>query len=165
MVAYGSEFRPATDLDHLLSHHPDWSALCNNITHGINYPLIPIEDDTRIAGLHQTLKHENHKSATGKANKKVLANHMTDDVNLGYSIPLPIKILPKILFAKVYPLGVQHQQSIDKMGNVIMKDRVSHNLPFPKDSLAFNDRVITDLLEPWHYGHSLCRVCHYIHNL
>eukprot|EP00957_Ditylum_brightwellii_P105013 8004366-Ditylum_brightwellii.AAC.1 len=38
-VAYGSEFRPATDLDHLLSHHPNWSALHNNITHNIDYPL------------------------------------------------------------------------------------------------------------------------------
>eukprot|EP00957_Ditylum_brightwellii_P034606 2623905-Ditylum_brightwellii.AAC.1 len=51
------------------------------------------------------------------------------------------------------------------MGNVITKDRVSHDLLFPKDSLAINDRVITDLLEPCYYGHSLRRVCHYIHNL
>eukprot|EP00957_Ditylum_brightwellii_P112523 8578145-Ditylum_brightwellii.AAC.1 len=148
MVAYGSEFRPATDLDHLLSHHPDWSALHNIITHDIDYLLTPIEDDTRVVHLHQALKRGNHKSATGKANKNVLVNLMTNDVDLGYGIPLPIEILPKIPFAKVYPLGVQHQQTIDKMGNVIMKDRVSHGLSFPKDSLALNDRVLTDLLEP-----------------
>eukprot|EP00957_Ditylum_brightwellii_P034770 2635393-Ditylum_brightwellii.AAC.1 len=119
----------------------------------------------RIAHLHQALKCRNHKSAMGKANKKVLANLMTEDVDLGYGIPLPIEILPNIPFAEVYPLGVQHQQSTNKMGNVITKDRVSHNLLFLKDFMAINDRVITDLLEPCHYGHSLHRVCHYIHNM
>eukprot|EP00957_Ditylum_brightwellii_P122635 9352473-Ditylum_brightwellii.AAC.1 len=85
-VAYGSESRPATDLDHLLSHHPDWSALQNNITHGIDYPLTPIEDDMRIVRLHQALKRGNHKLATGKANEKILVNLMTDNVGLGYYV-------------------------------------------------------------------------------
>eukprot|EP00957_Ditylum_brightwellii_P015006 1131129-Ditylum_brightwellii.AAC.1 len=34
------------------------------------------------------------------------------------------------------------------MGNIIIKDRVSHDLSFPKEKLAINNRV-----------------CHYIHNL
>eukprot|EP00957_Ditylum_brightwellii_P110503 8428412-Ditylum_brightwellii.AAC.1 len=90
---------------------------------------------------------------------------MKDNIDLGYGIPLPLDILPQIPFAEVYPLGIQHQTSIDEMGCPIIKDRVSHDLLFPKDSLAINDRVITDLLKPCHYGHSLHRVCHYIHNL
>eukprot|EP00957_Ditylum_brightwellii_P006888 520904-Ditylum_brightwellii.AAC.1 len=82
---------------------------------------------------------------------------MTDDVNLGYDTPLPIKIPPNIPFAEVYPPGVQHQQPIDKMGNITTKDRVSHDLSFLKDSLVINNRVITCLLKPCHYGHSLRR--------
>eukprot|EP00957_Ditylum_brightwellii_P207692 15354115-Ditylum_brightwellii.AAC.1 len=90
---------------------------------------------------------------------------MQDDVNLGYGIPLPLDIFPKILFVEVYPLRIQHQKSIDELGNVITKDRVNHDLLFPKDKLTINDRVIVDLLKPCHYGHPLRCLCHYIHNL
>eukprot|EP00957_Ditylum_brightwellii_P212244 15367129-Ditylum_brightwellii.AAC.2 len=155
MVLYGLEFWPVMDLDLLLSHHPNCTLLRHNITHRIDCPLTPIEDKKRVVCLHQAFKQGNHKSARGPANKDILVNLMPDDIDLVYGIPLPIKILSKIPFAEIYPLGVQHQQSINKMGNVITKDRVSHNLSFPKDTLALNNRVITDLLKPCHNGHLL----------
>eukprot|EP00957_Ditylum_brightwellii_P041081 3110910-Ditylum_brightwellii.AAC.1 len=65
---------------------------------------------------------------------------MTEDVNYGYNIPIPPSLLPKIQFMEVYPLGIQHQSSIDEAGNTILKDWVSHDLSFPKDNLAINNR-------------------------
>jgi hypothetical protein len=72
---------------------------------------------------------------------------MKSDVNLGYGIILTPECIKKLKHAEVYPIGLQHQQTIDEHGNIIPKKRISHDLSNRRNiSLSINQRVQDELL-------------------
>eukprot|EP00957_Ditylum_brightwellii_P210889 15365523-Ditylum_brightwellii.AAC.1 len=75
-IFYGYKYHPINNTDAFLSNHPQWEALCTNITHGVDYPLEPLF---------------------------CLLHHKQTHPDLDYEFAIPINILLLILFAKVYP--------------------------------------------------------------
>ena len=90
---------------------------------------------------------------------------MTQDVKLGYGIPLTVSCLTSIRSAKVYQVGCQDQMTIDENGNPIPKSRVTHDLSFDKkERLSINQRVLEEELPGVIFGHAMLRFLHLIHH-
>ena len=104
-VSYGSELRPLDQLQPLLSHHPNFERFKQNLSHGIDYPISPLSDVECKNMLEHSLQQGNHKSALNDEHRPVVTKLMTQDVELGYGIPLTLEALHKMKQAEVYPIG------------------------------------------------------------
>ena len=165
-VSYGSELRPLDQLQPLLSHHPNFERFKQNLSHGIDYPISPLSDVECKNMLEHSLQQGNHKSALDDEHRPVVTKLMTQDVELGYGIPLTLEALHKMKQAEVYPVGCQDQLTIDEHGHVIPKKRVTHDLSFNrKEGKSINQRVKDDELPDVIFGHAMLRFLHLIHHL
>ena len=91
---------------------------------------------------------------------------MTQDVELGYGIPISIDCIKRMPGAQVYPIGYQNQLTIDEKGNVIPKKRVTHDLSFNrKQGLSVNQRVQEEEVPDVIFGHAMIRFLHLIHHI
>ena len=68
-----------------------------------------------------TIERGNHKSPLKDDERPHVTKLMTQDVELGYGIPISIDCIKRIPGAEVYPIGCQDQLTIDEKGNVIPK--------------------------------------------
>ena len=113
-----------------------------------------------------TIERGNHKSALSDKQRPVVTKLMTQDVELGYGIPLILESLKKIKQAKVYPVGCQDQLTIDEHANIIPKKRVTHDLSFNRrEGKSINRRVREEELPGVIFGHAILRFLHLIHHL
>ena len=163
-VGLGSEFRRPSVLEPLLIRHPLWPKLKGLLLHGAQIPRQPISADDRQRDLDYHLKRGNHKSASIHADK--VKTNLSDDVTHGYSLPLPIAILPRLTDAALAPLGLQVQKTIDEFGKTVPKYRMTHDQSCPGPSgLSLNRRTLKDELPPCRYGRVHLRMTHYIVSL
>jgi hypothetical protein len=163
-ISCSSEFKPSSDLQEILQHHPNWPHLEIILDKGATFPLRPISQQDRITDLNFHLERGNHKSTLKF--KKMLDPIISEDVNRGFSLPFPLDVLFKILNASLAPLGCHKQDTINKIGVKIPKFRMTHDQSFPGPSgLSVNLRVIKESLPPIMYSFVLPRVIHYICNI
>ena len=116
ILSYGSEFKPWAALHPLLKAHPQRQALQNTIIHGISYPLIPIDEQSRLIDLEYMIARGNHKSAQVKENDKSLDKAFDKEIHNCWMLPIPIDIIKQIPGASVTPLGVAVQFTINEKG-------------------------------------------------
>eukprot|EP00986_Skeletonema_menzelii_P006606 scaffold2523_cov193-Skeletonema_menzelii.AAC.6 len=86
-----------------------------------------------------------------------------DDIDRGYTTVVTVDCLRKLKLkhCEVYPYGLQHQTSVDHLGNTIPKKRLTHNLSAKKKSrLSINQRVDLDQLTDTQYGFALLSKAH-----
>eukprot|EP00956_Cyclotella_meneghiniana_P033327 scaffold95026_cov46-Cyclotella_meneghiniana.AAC.2 len=165
-LAMGSELRPVEQLDQLFSRHPGYPLFRWNTIHGIDYPADDLPEPARIRDLFEQIEKGNHKSALHKDARKHVDKAMISDIELGYGIPITIDCIKKLKDAEVYPIGLQHQLTIDENGNIIPKKRISHDLSNKRDvGRSINQRVKEHLLPTVLYGYALLRFLHLIHNI
>jgi hypothetical protein len=124
----GSEFQPVEHLAGLLASHPLWGRWEEGLNHGVTYPLEPYSDHDMKLDLAAQLKRGNHQSA--KASVGVLDKLNAKDVEHGYSFCLPVEALPEIDELAIAPHGVVHQGNINELGQLITKDRPTHDQSF-----------------------------------
>ncbi len=128
------------------------------LTNRLHLPLEDLAEDLRIADVNKAIKFGNHKGAT---NNPVLLQELVEkDVKYGYCIPLPLqkaKLIPNLLFA---PMNIQHQNTINKMGKIINKERLTHNQSYKwsGSGTLVNSRTIKELLMLCVYGTCLRRL-------
>ena len=155
-----------SQLEPLLRYHPDLEEFKSNHEQGIDYPLEPIDEETRLRNLNATIERGNHKSALEEDRRQHVTKGITSDVELGYAFPLPVDYMTAIPGAEVHPLGVQDQTTISELGEIIDKKRVTHDLSHNRHSgESVNQRVRSDELPECKCGHSLLRLLHLIHHL
>ena len=165
-ISYGSELRPLSQIEPLLQHHPSYEHFKRNMLEGIDYPLEEISDEARRVILDKSIAPRNHKSALKEEERPHVSKLMTEDVELGYGIPLTVDCIRNLPGAEVYPIGVQNQLTINEKGEVIPKKRVTHNLSFNrKDGTSVNQRVREEEMPEVIYGHTMHRFLHLIHHL
>lgn len=81
-------------------------------------------------------------------------------------IPLPIPFLTKLKHVSVIPLGVAFQKTINDAGEIIDKERLTHDMSFPTPSgFSVNDSSDESILIGCVYGQCLRRVLHTNHAL
>ena len=128
IISYGSEIRPFTQLDVLLHNHRYYSRFRANTLNGISYPIDDINEETRKRLVDEQLNKGNHKSTRSKEADRLVTKAMTTDVERGYGIIMTMKCAARIKEAEIYPLGLQHQHTINERGKIIPKKRVTHDL-------------------------------------
>jgi hypothetical protein len=99
ILLFGSNFKPSSDLEELLHHHPFWNKLKEVIDHGAKFPLSQISREDRINDLNFLLKRGSHKS-TNKF-KEMMDPLLSDDIARGFTLPLPIASLHEICDASL----------------------------------------------------------------
>ncbi len=162
-ISYGSEFRSPDTLHALLFNHPLWPRLKLILDNGASFPLEDISDSTRSTDLIFHQERGNHKSLTKFTN--FIDSIIIEDIERGFALPLPTDVLCKLKGASIAPLGCHKQTSIDELGMIIPKYRLTHDQSFPGPSgLSVNARVIKEMLPPIMSSHVLSRIIHYIVN-
>ena len=162
VITPGSEFRTAQILEPLLAGHPYWSRFHHNITHGVSYPLTAEEDEpARRAENQAILEYGNH--ASGKKNPEALSKVLRKDASKGFSLPITFDCAKRIKHSRISPMGVAHQLGIDANGDLVPKDRLTHDQSFslgfcPSTNDLINQSKLIDLV----MGHCLDRVLHQI---
>ena len=162
IISPGTEFRNISHLTKLFSNHEDWPELKSIIENGCDYKLSPnVDEKTRKEDLKAMIARGNHKSTKKPGCKEILNKTFTKEVEKGWIVPVTIESTLKIKNLFVIPLGIAHQFSIDKSGERIPKQRVTHDATFPTPSGdSVNNRTIEDLLQTCIYGQSLRRILH-----
>eukprot|EP00978_Attheya_sp_CCMP212_P033275 scaffold133615_cov42-Attheya_sp.AAC.1 len=95
------------------------------LTKGPIFPLDPVDETTRKIDLAEALKMGNHKGAIKQP--QVLDNLMADDVQRGFSLPIPLERVIELDHAIMAPQNVAGQNSIDEIGMIIEKDRLTRS--------------------------------------
>ncbi len=104
--------------------------------------------------LSEALEFGNHKRASKQA--ELLQELVTKDVEYGYCFPVPIKKLPLIPGVCVAPMNIQEQNSINKLGEIITKERLTHDQSHKwRSETSINSRTKEDHLLPCIFGHAL----------
>jgi len=162
-ISYSSEFRDSGVLEPLLRDHPLWPRLRDILDNGARFPLEPMRDVDRISDLEFHQNRGNHKSLAKY--EEFIDPVISEDIERGFALPLPMEILHKIPQALIAPLGCNRQTTINALGEIIPKYRLTHDQSFPSLSgLSVNLRVKKDFLPPILYSFMLSRLIHYIIN-
>ncbi len=155
----GSEFRPAELIDPLVNTHPLWSNVKAWLRHGVSFPLKPIPETERRADLAAILARGNHKGAITHYQK--LKSVLQDEVARGWQLIIPKHAVTNIPQAVIAPLNIVEQDTINEQGEIIPKNRITHDQSFnviPNTHRSVNDRVITEELMPCQFGSAI--QCH-----
>ena len=153
---YGSEFRETSVLEPLLKHHPNWNRLKKILVEGSNWELEELSEEDRLSDLQEALERGNHKGATSQPKK--LIELVVKDVEYGYALTLPLDRVKNIPGVCLAPMNIAPQNSIDEYGNIIPKDRLTHDQSFKWGSgTSVNSRVKDFSLQACCYGHALRR--------
>lgn len=116
--------------------------------------------------LAMTLAKGNHKSALTKEAEETVDKLLHTETELGYMIPITKSTIKQLKGAEVYPLGLQHQMTINELGEQTPKKRVTHDLSNRKASgRSINQRIDEAKVPDTMYGHALRRFAHLIHHL
>ena len=144
-----------------MNHHPLWSHRTIHLSQGSNYPLNPISDKARQKDVAAALTYRNHKSSI--RNPKFTSN-MENEITHDWALPLPPTFAHAIPDTEVAPHGCVIQSTINELGEIMEKDRVTHNQSFPGafSDTSVNGRVVDEELLLCFYGHMNWRTIHYI---
>jgi hypothetical protein len=160
-LSFGSKFRSPKLLEELLHNHPFWPRLKQLLTNGASFPLTEISPVDRLMDLKFHEERGNHKSAT--VHNEELKKLIKEDVERGFTLPLPVSVLYNLPKASLAPLGCVQQSSIDASGKRIVKYRMTHDQSFPGlSNQSVNKRVKFSELPPIMYSFVLLRTVHYI---
>ena len=162
ITSYGSEFKPVPELEPLLHLHPRWSEMKKKLLEGATFPVIKLDDETRLQDIEAMKIRGNHKSA--QIHEKYLADAFKKEVEKGWILILPDEEASNIPGLEIAPMGVADQLGISATGQFVSKLRVTHDLSFPQavSGESLNSRVEKDQLEPCMFGHTLLRLVHHI---
>lgn len=164
-LSYGSEFKDTEVLEDLFQFHPGWTKLKSILSNGTEFPLIDIPDHKQLGNLRENTKYSNHKSASGER-ANLLSEKLKKEVVLGWNIPiLPSHILDLVhAGAEIAPIGMANQASINDQGELVYKDRLTHDQSWEGkvSGTSINSKVINEEVEPLFYRYIISRFINYI---
>ena len=157
-VGYGSEFQKGELLLPLLKNHPLWNRMKEMLAHGSKWPTKSITEEDRAADLIEALKFGNHKGASNQP--ELLLKLVSGDVKFGYALPLPLGKIKRIPGICMAPLNIQPQWTINERGEIIEKDRLTHDQSFEweRSESSVNSRTDTSQLQQCKFGKCLLRL-------
>jgi hypothetical protein len=153
-LGYGSEFKDPKVLEPLLKFHPFWPRLKSILENGSDWQLEDLDEEQRVSDLKEALVFGNHKGATNKP--ELLRELVNNDVTYGFALVLPLDKVLSIPHICMAPLNVAPQHSIDEYGNIVEKDRLTHDQSWKWGSkTSVNSRVKDETNLPCIFGQAL----------
>ena len=165
-LGYGSEFRTIDQLKPLIGRHPHFGKLEKLLEFGMPYIFkSELDSATKLDELQNLLSRGNHKSARDVP--EVVDKLLAKDVTHGFTIPIPIEIVPMIPGAAVQPLGIAQQQwAMTGDGGREVKHQMTQDLSFSSvkegPPRSINQRVDMSAYPEMVYGWCMMRILHYI---
>jgi hypothetical protein len=160
-VGYGLEVRDVKILSNIFQRHPDWTRMSRILTNGSEWPLKPLDKDSRMANIREALIFGNHKGASMQPD--FLWHLMSKDVHFGYCLPLPLATAEKISDILIALMNIQQQNTINEFGRIIPKDRQTHDQSFKwSPGTSVNSRVKTEELIPCMFGACIKRIVNWV---
>ena len=163
VLSPGCEFRPSTQLGSILHSHPLWPQAAEWLNTGVTFPTTPISETERKEDLTVMLARGNHQSA--KQRSSTLETMLQSEVRHGWQLPLPPAAAHLIPGAVVAPMGLIEQATINELGEITDKLRLTHDQsfnPVKRTKRSVNNRVDQSQLTRCMFGHSLVRHLHHI---
>jgi hypothetical protein len=161
-ISYGSEFKGMLELEEVLRDHPFWPRLKDLLENGASFPLQPISDETRHLDLSFHQDRGNHPSLLKHAAH--IDPVIEEDVERGFTLPLPINILHQLPKPSLAPLGCHKQTTINELGEVLPKYRLTHDQSFPGRFTCamryFKPLIINQVNELTWLCYDLCLFCY-----
>lgn len=155
-MSYGSEFRPVAHIEQIFSRHPNWQRLKSILECGSDWKLEELSEEERVSDLVEALEFGNHKGATMKPD--LLKELVLKDVQYGYAFVLPLNKILSVPGVCMAPMNISPQHSIDEYGNIVPKDRLTHDRSYKWGSgTSVNSRVIEGSTLPCIFGQALRR--------
>ena len=161
-LAFGSEFRPVEELRPLLRHHPGFDELAEILVTGMPYRYTrEITEEERETEVLAMLARGNHKSA--QAEPEIVGKLLSKDVVHGFSMVIPIELVPLIPNAMVQPVGLAQQWTLDEKGTRVVKYRITQDLSYSETKeVSINSRIDMEQYPEMVYGWALPRIIHFI---
>ena len=162
-VAFGSEFRPLTQLEPIFGKQDLFPFFAKVHKRGMSYELKEeLTEDERMAELEAQLLRGNHLQATQQPEK--LKEKVHFDVKCGFAVPVGKLVVPKIKEAMVQPCNLADQFTLTDTGERVNKKRLTHDLSFwiTKMNASINKRCDMEKYPGMVYGFCLHRIIHYI---
>ena len=110
------------------------------------------------------LERGNHKSA--QEEPEIVEQLLSKDVVHGFSMVIPIELVPLIPNAMVQPVGLAKQWTLDEEGNRKVKYRITQDLSYSETNqespLSINSRIDMDQHPEMVCGWALPRIIHFI---
>ena len=166
----GSEFRDPDILQQPLHNLQRWDKMKTIITKGASYPIdqsYNLTKESQLKDIKGAIKQGNNKSASAsEENKKIIIENYNKEVKNGWMIPFLKEDIINIEGAGVIPVGVMQQTTINEKGEVISKQRLTHNASRPRLSgTSVNSICDKEQLDPYLFPYCLLRTLHQIHVL
>jgi hypothetical protein len=157
LLGNGKEFKPPSVLQQVFGLHPLWNWMETFLSEGSKWPLVEISKNKQQQDLVNALTFGNHKGALQKP--AILKKLITKDIKYGYSLPVPLSsvwLIPGLVMA---PMNIMAQNTIEKFGQIIPKNRLTHNQSWKwSSSTSVNSQVQKELLQACWYGFCICRL-------
>jgi hypothetical protein len=110
------------------------------------------------------LQRGNHKSA--QEEPAIVEQLLSKDVVHGFSMVIPIELVPLIPNAMVQPVGLAKQWTLDEKGNRKIKHRITQDLSYSETSkeepLSINSCIDMEQYPEMVHGWALPRIMHFI---
>ena len=106
-------------LHEIYHYNPFWETFRNITSKGCEYPIEPIDKETRQNDIQKMIDRGNHNSAQMKEGVQHLQKSYTKEVKLGWMIPITLNCVRQLKDAMLIPVGVTEKFSIDEKGNRI----------------------------------------------
>ncbi len=159
-VGYDLEFHNEATLYHLFARYPNWNRTTPILRNGSEWPLEPLDKNSRRTDVDKALTFGNHKGAS--LQPELLKQLVLKDVHYGYCLLLPLGKATKIPNILIAPMNIQKQNMIDKFGWIVLKERLTHDQSFEwLSGTSVNKRVITEELLPFMFGSCIRRIVHW----
>ena len=98
-----------------------------------------------------------HKGASAKP--ELLKKLIAKDVNYGYSLPLLLDHVTSIPGLILAPMNIMAQNTIDELGRIVPKDRLTHDQSWEWSSgTSVNSHIQRELLQATRYGFCIRRI-------
>ncbi len=124
---------------------------------GRKWPLVEISKNERQQDSVNALTFGNHKGALQKP--VILKRLIAKEVEYGYSLCIPLSSVQSIPGLVMAPMNIMVQNTIDKFGRIIPKDRLTHNQSWKWSSgTSINSRVLKELLRACQYSFCIRRL-------
>jgi len=110
--------------------------------------------------LKEALTFGNHKGASSQP--ELLRKLVEKDVINGFGSVIPLALVNIIPGALLAPMNIIKQNTIDEHGQIIPKDRLTHDQRFTwKSGTSVNTRVRVEELQPCRFGACIRRIANY----
>jgi hypothetical protein len=157
LLSYGSKFKQILILEPIFGFHPSWTKIKTVLIYGLTWSLLLLNDSNQLNNIDDALAFGDHKGATQQP--ELLLKLIWDNIDQGFTLPLPLNKIKQLLGILLAPLNIQLQKTINEHGEIIPKNRMTHNQSWKWQSgTSVNSRVNKEQLMPCYFGQVLKRL-------